>query len=118
MKRHDVLGSKLNTYYLIRHVNNILTQNYLLPVYCAQKASHLHYEICFWGSCSTAAQVFLHQKRFLRCLANVGMLRSKPLFKKFLIPTLPNILVFELSISSCINKSNLVSLISRVSLIY
>lgn len=93
------LISKMNScYYMFKNLKEVLTTQQLLNFYYAQVYSRLKYTICFWGMSPQANDVFICQKKIIRCIGGVSHRTScRDLFKKFKILTLVSILIFELS---------------------
>ena len=66
------LISALNTScYQICVFRSLIDQDTLLSFYYSQIESRLSYGICFWGSGSMINDVFISQKRVVRCIAGV-----------------------------------------------
>ena len=98
--------SKLNTsYYLFLNLRSLLCTDQLLMLYYAHVESHLRYGLVFWGVSTLSNNVFIKQKRIIRCIANVPMLHScRDLFKKYNILPLPCLFVYEMSLFIYINR--------------
>lgn len=94
------LASKLVKYcFLIRNLKPVMDLSHLKSFYYAQVYSRLSYGIRFWGSSSPASQVFLCQKRIIRCMFGARSLDScRPLFREHRI--LPLVCIYILEISS------------------
>ena len=66
------LISKLNSCcYQIRVLRTIIDLDFLMSFYYAQIESRISYGICFWGSGTMLNEVFILQKRIIRCLAKI-----------------------------------------------
>lgn len=104
----EKLISKINsTCYLIRNLKYVLTTEQLLTFYHAQINSRLNYGVCLWGCSTMAHNVFLAQKKVLRCLAGVSNTTScRELFKKFKILTLTSVFILELAVYIYNNKNS------------
>lgn len=91
------LIGKLNTAcYQIRNLRGILDESDVIRFYYAQVFSRLACGMVLWGASPAASQVFVSQKRILRCIASVPRMHScRPLFKKYNIMTLPCIYIYE-----------------------
>lgn len=84
--------------FLLRNLRDILTQDQLMSVYYAQVHSRLLYGIIFWGSSSAAAEVFLCQKKIVRCIVTMPYTATcRPLFKSLKILTLPSLFILEIA---------------------
>lgn len=77
-KRHcETVISKLNSVsYLFRNMRSVLTEKQLIMLYFAQAESRLRYGICFWGSSTCFNDVFISQKKIIRCIAGVSRTTS------------------------------------------
>lgn len=98
--------AKLNSIcYLIRSLKPLLNQSQLIGLYHAYVASRLRYGIVFWGSSSLASEVFLAQKRIIRCVGGLRPLEScRGFFVRANVMTFFGILIFELSLFVHQNK--------------
>lgn len=103
---HNLI-SKLNSIcYLFRNIKSIMTKEQLISIYHAQVGSRLRYGICIWGKSTLSPDVFIVQKRILRCIANVSSREScRGLFKDFKILTLICLFIYELCVYVFKNKS-------------
>lgn len=93
----DYVISKLNSsYYMILNLRNVLLRKQLLMLYYAQVESVLRYGISLWGYSTKSAEVFLKQKRIVRCIAGVNRRTScKELFMQYNILTLTGLYILE-----------------------
>lgn len=108
-KTHCIqLIKKLNSLcFLFRNLSSVLTLKQLIMVYHAQVSSRLRYGVCFWGSSTLSMDVFLAQKRILRCIARVSTRQScRELFKNFNILTFVGVFIYEMSVFIFKNKNN------------
>nr|CAI5850542.1 unnamed protein product [Callosobruchus analis] len=104
----DICTKLSSLCYLMRNLRTIVSLDLLLTVYHAHISSRLSYGICFWGTSSAAKNVFLSQKRIVRCIAGVSQRTScRELFKNFRILTLPSIAILELATIIYKNQSTL-----------
>lgn len=84
--------------FLIRNLRDVLTFDQLMSVYYAQVHSKISYGIVFWGSSSAAVEVFLCQKKIVRCMVAVPRTAScRPLFRSLKILTLPSLYILEVA---------------------
>lgn len=99
--------SKLSSIlYQFRSLKNVLTTRQLVNLYYAQVDSRLRYGVCFWGDSSRSSQVFIAQKKIIRCMAGVhSSYPCRDLFKRFGILTLTSLFIFELCLYIFKNKS-------------
>ena len=107
-KEHcSTLCSKLNSLcYMIRNLRAVLPLAELLSVYNAYVGSRLHYGICFWGASSASKDVFVTQKRVVRCMLGVSQGTScRSQFARLNILTLTGILIYELGKFVYLNKT-------------
>lgn len=90
--------SKLNSLcFLIRNLRSVLNLEQLLLLYHGQGGSRLTYGIGLWGSSAAARDVFLAQKRVIRCIAGVSSTTScREYFKRYKVLPLASVLIFEL----------------------
>ena len=107
------LISKLNSVcYQIRILRPVIGLESLLSFYYAQVESRLVYGISFWGSGSMLGDIFIAQKRVLRCMAGVDNRTScRNIFLRFNVLTvyglyMLKILDFVHSNISDINKNS------------
>lgn len=102
----EFIISKVNSQaYVMKNLRNILTEKQLISLYYAQIESRLSYAICFWGASVNAQNVFLSQKRVIRCMAGVGISHScRTFFLKYKILTVPSLFIYELAVYTFLNK--------------
>lgn len=105
------LISKLNSIvYQFRSIKTVLNIDQLKKLYYAEVDSRLRYGICFWGGSTLSYNVFLAQKRVLRCMAGLSNTDTcKNLFKEYEILTLPSLLIYELCSYVFNNKNKFIS---------
>ena len=78
----NFLSSKLSSInFLFTNLKSIFTKDQLISLYYAQVESRLRCGICFWGDSSLSHDVFVAQKRILRCIAGVS---STPHMQRYL----------------------------------
>lgn len=83
--------------YQMRSLRTVLDINDLVSCYYAFVHSILSYGIVVWGSSSAWIDVFLAQKRVIRCCAGVGSLHScRGLFRDYRVLPLPCVYIREL----------------------
>lgn len=81
----------------IRTLKKVLDMSGLLLFYFGEIHSRLSYGITIWGSSSTAHDVFVAQKRIIRCMVGVPQIHScRNLFQRYGILPLPSIYILEL----------------------
>lgn len=81
----------------IRALKSVLDMSGLLTFYFGQIQSRLTYGITVWGGSSSVNDVFIAQKRIIRCIAGVTSTHScRNLFKQYKILPLPSLYVLEL----------------------
>lgn len=87
------LVSRLNSYCsLIRRLKDVLTTKTLLTFYYAQIQSIISYGICFWGSSTHAMEVFITQKRIIRCMLGLHPRTScASYFSQYGVLTVPSL---------------------------
>ena len=92
--------SKINsTCYLFRNLREVLTIPQMLSLYHAYVESRLRYAIVFWGLSTMSRDVFICQKRVLRCLAGVDdTVSCRNLFRGFKVLTLAGLLIMEVTV--------------------
>ena len=100
------LISKLNSIvYQFRNIKTVLNIDQLKKLYYAEVDSRLRYGICFWGGSTLSCNVFIAQKRVIRCMAGLSITETcKNVFKEYGILTLPCLLIYELCRYVYINK--------------
>lgn len=102
----SVLGTNI---YVLNNLKQILNETQIVQVYYAHIESRLRYGIILWGWSTDSINVFLAQKRAIRCLAGVSQKTScKPYFKHFNILTLYSLYVFEMCVYVFKNKTKFV----------
>ena len=103
------LSKKLNSLcYMIRNLKSVLAFRDLLTVYHAYVGSRLHYGICFWGLSSSARDIFVAQKRALRCIIGLSQDTScRSHFASNGLLTLTGIFIYEISKFIHLNKSGI-----------
>ena len=86
--------------YLFRNLRGVLTLPQMLALYHAQIHSRLRYCVAFWGLSTLSGNVFISQKRVVRCMAGVSdnTISCRGLFKQFGILTLTGVLILELAV--------------------
>lgn len=107
-KNHcESLVSKLHSIvYQFRNLKHVLNNHQLRNLYFAQVDSRLRYGICFWGVSTLSNDVFLAQKRVLRCMTGLSSRDTcKNMFKECEILTLPSLFIFELCLYVFKNKN-------------
>lgn len=107
-KRHcEAVAAKVNSItYLIRNLRPVLTECQLIMLYHAQAGSRLQYGISFWGMSTCFSDVFVSQKRLIRCIAGVSRTEScRGLFRKFKILPLPCLYIYEVCVFVFCNKT-------------
>lgn len=104
----DYVISKLNSsYYMILNLRNVLTRKQLLMLYYARVESVLRYGLSLWGYSTKCAEVFLKQKRIVRCIAGVSCRTScRELFKQYNILTLTGLYIMETCVHIYRNRDN------------
>lgn len=105
----DSMCSKLNSLcFLIRNLKVVLTTEQLLSVYHAHISARLRYGVCFWGASAEADNVFLCQKRIVRCIAGIsGLTSCRDYFRNLKILTLASLVVLELATLTYQNQGKL-----------
>lgn len=100
--------NKLNSIcYQIRNLRHFIDFGSLLSFYFANVQSRLSYGITVWGSSAASRNVFLAQKRIIRCMGTLSPRQScKSLFKEWNILTMPSIYIYELLIYIYKNKQD------------
>lgn len=106
----DKLISKLNSVcYQLRTLRTVIDRSSLLSFYYAHVHSRLLYGITFWGASSASGDVFLAQKRIIRCIAGIDTRQScRPYFKEWKILPLAAVHIFELLLYVYRNKEKFV----------
>uniref|UniRef100_A0A1Y1KNM0 Reverse transcriptase domain-containing protein n=1 Tax=Photinus pyralis TaxID=7054 RepID=A0A1Y1KNM0_PHOPY len=95
--------------YQMRYLSNYLDLKQLKLFYHACVESRLRYGICFWGSSHAASQVFVIQKRIIRCMTGAHRTQScRQLFHRLSILPLACVYMFEILKFIYQNKINLV----------
>lgn len=94
----EVLTKKLDSRcYQLRALRSVLSTKDLINCYYALVHSLLTYGIAIWGSSASCPDVFLAQKRIIRCIAGVKPTHScRGLFSSYRILTVPAIYIYEL----------------------
>lgn len=92
------LIKKVNTScYQLRNLKYVLCFSDLLQFYYSEIYSRITYGVVFWGSSVLAHDVFIAQKRVLRCLVNIKSYEScRSHFQRLAILPLPSIYIMEL----------------------
>lgn len=94
--------------YLIRHLRTVLSEEMLRSYYFAHVESRISYAIVLWGSASMVGDVFISQKRIIRCMAGVDPNHScRQLFKEFGILTVCGLYLFHLLVFIFRHRSSL-----------
>lgn len=92
--------------YLLRSLRRVLDVSDLLACYFAEIHSRLSYGIAVWGCCSDLHEVFLAQKRVIRCIAGVSPRYScRGLFRRYGILPVPSVYIYELLLYVFRNKN-------------
>lgn len=92
--------SKLSSLsFLFKNIKMVLTKEQIVNLYYAQVDSRLRYGVCYWGNSTLSQNVFVSQKRILRCMAGISSFHScKEVFREYKILTLPALYVFEMCV--------------------
>lgn len=91
--------------YLFRNLRQVLSTPQLISVYYGKVESILRYGLCFWGTSTEAREVFIAQKRVIRCMVGVSQTHScKGLFKSLNLFTLYDLMIYEMSVYFYRNK--------------
>lgn len=103
----EFLTSKLSSvYFLFKNLKPVLTKDQLMALYYAQVESRLRYGICFWGDSTLSHDVFLAQKRIVRCITGVSSTHTcKGIYKDLKILTLYSLYIFEICLFVFKNKN-------------
>lgn len=110
-KHHcEILISKIASItYLFRNIRAFLNKDQLINLYYAQVDTRLRYGVCFWGHSTLASNVFIAQKRIIRCIAGVPTAHScKNIFKELRIFSLPCLYIFEICMYVFRNRNNFI----------
>lgn len=92
--------------YLFRNLKYVLTQAQLKCIYCGKVESILRYGICFWGTAPAAQDVFIAQKKLIRCIVGVPQTHScREIFKSRGIFTFYDLLIYEMAVYFFNNKN-------------
>lgn len=103
---HLISSINIETY-KFRNLRTVLTERQMVCLYYALIESRLRYGLYFWGWSALAQNVFVSQKRIIRCIAGVSNLSScKNLFRNYEILTLPSLFIYEMCIYVFVNKDN------------
>jgi len=99
------LVSHINTIcFQMRSLGGVVSVDVLLTYYFAQVQSRLSYGIAFWGCSPVFQDVFIAQKRVIRCIAGINRYEScRPQFQSFKI--LPLAGLYILHLLECIHKN-------------
>ena len=91
------LISKLNSCcYQVRILRNVLEIPYLRNFYCACVQSRLSYGLLIWGQSPALSDVFLLQKRLIRCIFGVpNDYTCRQLFRILGVLPLPSLYIYE-----------------------
>lgn len=96
--------------HVIRNLRAVFDIPQLLMCYYGQIQSVLLYGLIVWGSSAALQDVFLVQKRIVRCIAGVGSTFScRGLFKRFKLLPLPALYILELLLYVFKNKVTFVT---------
>lgn len=92
------LVGKLNTIcFQVRNLKTVLDRHALLIFYHAQVSPRIGYGILLWGSSSLLGDVFVSQKRIIRCIASISLPQScRSVFKDMRVMTVPCTYLYEL----------------------
>lgn len=98
--------SKLNSLkFVFINLRSVLEEHQLINLYYAKVDSVLRYGVCFWGNSTSSSDIFIAQKRIIRCIARIASREScKLFFPKYNILTLPCIYIYEICVYIFINK--------------
>lgn len=104
----ESLLPKINSLcFLFRNLKSILTRQQMFGMYYAYVFSRLSYGIIFWGNSTMAKDVFIGQKRIIRCLTDLKNSEScRPACINHKLLTLPCIFIFELALYTFDNYTN------------
>lgn len=93
----DSIVKKLNSScYLLRNLKSILSTGAVRSFYFSEVHSRISYAVEFWGLSTRSSDVFLAQKRIIRCMAGISSREScRPFFKQFSILPLPSVYILE-----------------------
>lgn len=108
-KTHCLSLSKLlnSKCFQIRNLRKTLNVDHIRLLYFSEIQSRISYGIRIWGSSPHVKNVFLSQKRILRCISNVSFLDScRPVFVNLRILTVYGIYILDLITSVHINKNS------------
>nr|CAI5828045.1 unnamed protein product [Callosobruchus analis] len=95
----SLIGKLHSTAFLMNNLRPVLRLDHLLMVYHARVGSRLRYGVCLWGMSTLSHDVFLAQKRVIRCM--MGLPRSescKNIFKKLTILPFPCLFILEMCV--------------------
>nr|CAH7719666.1 unnamed protein product [Callosobruchus chinensis] len=104
----EFLISKLNSAaFMFVNLRNILQVDQLLMLYYAQVESRLRYGICIWGMSASVHDVFIAQKRAVRCLAGLSSRDScRDTFRNYNILTITSLFIVEMCSFVYKNRQN------------
>lgn len=104
----DLIKKLNSTCYQIRNLKNIIDLKYLLNFYYGQVHSRLCYGVIFWGSSAAVRDVFLAQKRIIRCIVGIKPTDScRPYFRDLNILPLPSIYILEILLHVFRNRADI-----------
>uniref|UniRef100_A0A1Y1K185 Reverse transcriptase domain-containing protein n=1 Tax=Photinus pyralis TaxID=7054 RepID=A0A1Y1K185_PHOPY len=97
ISHNENLIKQLNTEcYRVRYLRYYLDVKQLRMFYFACIESRLRYGLCLWGRSSTFNQVFVTQKRIVRCTCGANYTQPcRPIFTKLRILPLPYLYILE-----------------------
>lgn len=96
--------------YMLRNLKSIFDTSQLLTCYFGLVHSALRYGLVVWGSSTSLHDVFLAQKRIVRCIAGVSSVDScRPLFRRYSVLPLPSLYIMELLMYIFENKDAFVT---------
>lgn len=82
--------------YLLRKLKQNTQTNFILQAYYAYFHSYLTYGVLLWGNSKSSKQVFIWQKKAVRCITGISLREScREHFKKLKIITLPSVYILQ-----------------------
>lgn len=85
--------------FLFRMLRSSLSLHTLKAAYFAEVQSRLQYGLLMWGSSSAAQEVFMAQKRVIRCMVGARYKDTcRPIFRELGILTLPCLFILEIAL--------------------
>jgi len=102
-----LIGKLSSICFQIRSLRTVVDEDVLLSFYYASAFSRMSYGIIFWGCSGGASDVFIIQKRIIRCIVGIDSRTScRPYFKRLKLLTLFAIYILELLLHIFKNKSS------------